>query len=102
MNYLEITGIVASDPVQRELADGTSTLSWRVKVEREESGNDSIPCTINTSTAPKSLVTKVQKIALGQNLEISGKLRSRFWQGPKGNGSRIEVEVDSVKRISKT
>lgn len=98
MNKVEISGNISHEPEKRELANGTISISWRVKVAKESTGSDSIPCVINELTATKSLLQKVENLKIGQAVEISGELRSRYWQGPGGNSSRIEVEVLSIKK----
>lgn len=102
MNEVEISGIVSHIPVERELANGTRTLSWRIKVPRDESGNDSIPCTVNLEITSKALANKIESLEVSQTVHISGVLRSRFWQGAGGSSSRLEVEVISLKKISKS
>jgi single-strand DNA-binding protein len=102
MNEVEISGIVSHIPVERELANGNRTLSWRIKVPRDESGNDSIPCTVNLEITSKALANKIESLEVSQTVHISGVLRSRFWQGAGGSSSRLEVEVISLKKISKS
>jgi single-stranded DNA-binding protein len=101
MNIVEIIGIVSHVPIERELASGDKSLNWRVKVQREESGSDSIPCTISFDRTSKSLLNRVINLEVGSSVEICGKLRSRFWQGSGGSSSRLEVEVTSIKKIAK-
>ncbi len=101
MNTVEIAGLVSHIPVERELSSGIRTLSWRIKVSREESGSDSIPCVINLEDSTKTLVAKIEQLEVGQAVRAIGALRSRYWQGPGGNSSRIEVEVTSIKKIGK-
>lgn len=100
MNYLEIAGIVSHLPTERELASGIKTLSWRMKVPREVSGSDSIPCSLNIDTAAKNILNKALSLDVGNHIEITGELRSRYWQGSEGGSSRIEVEVHSIRKIS--
>jgi single-strand DNA-binding protein len=101
MNIVEISGYVSHIPVEREFANGLRALTWRVKVPRSESGSDSIPCAISYDIAGKALIAKVENLDVGNPVQISGILRSRFWQAAGANASRLEVEVVSIKRISK-
>ncbi len=101
MNIVELSGVVSHIPVERELANGNRNLSWRLKVPREESGTDSIPCTVNFEQASASLLTRVANLDVGQVVTVTGNLRSRFWQGASGSSSRVEVEIVTLKKIAK-
>jgi len=101
MNSVEIAGIVSHLPQERELASGNRILSWRIKVPREQTGSDSIPCAISFDNVPKSLLSRIESLEVGQTVSIEGLLRSRFWQGSAGNASRVEVEVTALKKIPK-
>jgi single-strand DNA-binding protein len=101
MNSVEIAGIVSHLPQERELASGSRVLSWRIKVPREQTGSDSIPCAISVENVSKSLISRIESLEVGQTVSIEGLLRSRFWQGSAGNASRVEVEVTALKKIPK-
>lgn len=101
MNNVEIQGMLSHLPVERKLANGDTSLNWRIKVQRQDSGSDSIPCTITYEKSSKSILNRLLNLEIGNFVEISGELRSRYWQGSAGSSSRIEVEVFAIKKISK-
>lgn len=101
MNLVEISGTVSQEPSERVLADDRTVLNWRIKVLRDESGSDSVPCVLELSQVPNSVITKVRNLEIGQSVAISGQIRSRFWQSGGASSSRLEVEVHSLKKVSK-
>ena len=56
---------------------------------------DSIPC----QTFRTSVARKVSGLAEGDEVEVSGSLRRRFWRTPGGLASALEVEVSSLTRV---
>lgn len=101
MNLVEISGTVSQEPAERVLADDRTVLNWRIKVLRDESGSDSVPCVLELNQVPNSLITKVRNLEIGQSVAVSGQIRSRFWQSRGASNSRLEVEVHSLKKVSK-
>lgn len=101
MNIVELSGTVSQEPTERILADERSVLNWRIKVLRDEHGSDSVPCVLETDQVTKGLIAKVRNLELGQSIAITGQLRSRYWQSGGASSSRLEIEVQSLKKVSK-
>lgn len=96
INSVVLTGYIASDLVERELADGSTVTQWRFKVPRiSESGSDSIPCSTTTSAVLRVLQNANTDVAY----EADGEIRSRFWNSGGVTGSRVEVNVTKLKKL---
>jgi single-strand DNA-binding protein len=99
-NKVEVQGRLGKSVVQRTLPSGDLITIFSVIVvrsDREIIGKttvDTIPC----QTHRVSIANKVCNWQSGTEICVSGVLRRRFWQGPNGLGSALEVEVRALKR----
>ena len=96
-NQVFLRGRLADHPVLRDLPSGDVLAVFRLTVTRppnEQRGRvDSLEC---ASVAPR--VHKVlARAEPGQQLEVSGSLRRRFWRTPTGPASRYAVDVSAAK-----
>src|SRR4051794_6432026 len=106
-NDVFLRGRLAADPVNRVLPSGDELVAFRLTVDRpsddKASGGgsrsartvrvDSIDCAAVTARVRRSL----QRAAPGDELELTGSLRRRFWRSADGLGSRYEVLVASAR-----
>jgi single-strand DNA-binding protein len=97
---VELEGRLGKSVVQRTLPSGDVITIFSVIVDREQreivgkTSIDTIPC----HTHRISIATKASTWRSGSVITVSGVLRRRFWKGPHGLGSALEVEVRALKR----
>lgn len=95
-NEIFLRGRLAADPVYRELPSGDELCSFRLTVRRAGTSRvDSIECATTSAKARRTLA----RAEPGDELEVTGCLRRRFWRAASGPASRYEVEV-ATARIS--
>ena len=95
-NEIFLRGRLAADPVARILPSGDELWAFRLTVARptaEKVRVDSIDC----ATMAKPVRRCLERAAPGDQLELTGSLRRRFWRSPAGLGSRYEVLVTSAR-----
>ncbi len=96
VNRIYLRGRLAAEPVIRTLPSGDELCLFRLTVDRpaEDRGRvDSLECT----TLRRRVRKTVARAAPGQELEVSGSLRRRFWRGAGGLASRYEVSVAGAR-----
>ena len=97
-NWVFLRGRLADDPVARELPSGDVLTVFRLTVARPEGERgrvDSLECSTMKARARRSL----ERAEPGDQLEITGSLRRRFWRTAAGPASRYAVDVDTVKLL---
>ena len=97
-NWVFLRGRLADDPVARELPSGDVLTVFRLTVARPEGDRgrvDSLECSTVKARARRSL----DRAEPGDQLEITGSLRRRFWRTAAGPASRYAVDVDTVKLL---
>lgn len=95
-NEVFLRGRLAAEPVARVLPSGDQLLTFRLTVPRaseERVRVDSIDCATLSGRVRRCL----DRAAPGDQLELTGNLRRRFWRSPAGLGSRYEVLVTSAR-----
>ena len=101
-NAVSLRGRVSSLPTERELPSGTCIATFRLSVARarttmtagSKQGTDWVDCTAWTSRARRT----VTGWAVGDEVEVSGALRRRFYPNGATKGTRLEVEVLGARR----
>jgi single-strand DNA-binding protein len=101
-NAVRLRGRVSSAPVERELPSGTAITTFRVSVARARSpmtagsrqAVDWVDCTAWGARARRS----VGGWAVGDEVEVTGALRRRFFRAGDGSSTRLEVEVLTARR----
>lgn len=94
-NEVFLRGRLAAVPVLRTLPSGDELCSFRVTVTRAATGPrerahvDSIDCAAFSKRVRRCL----ERAAPGDELELTGCLRRRFWRSGAGPASRYEVLV---------
>jgi single-strand DNA-binding protein len=95
-NHVFLRGRLAAPAVVRELPSGDELCSFRLTILRPPGAHgrvDSIGCSTTRLRARRSL----ERGEPGDQFEVTGSLRRRFWRSATGPVSRIEVEVDSAR-----
>jgi single-strand DNA-binding protein len=100
-NEVYLTGRVAAAPLERELPSGDSVVTVRIIVERagavatrSSQRVDTIDCVGWTARVQRAM----RRWEPGDEVEVSGALRRRFYRVADGPRSRFEVEIASAKR----
>jgi single-strand DNA-binding protein len=101
-NAVELRGRVSSAPVERELPSGAVITTFRLSVPRARtpmtSGSaqsvDWVDCTAWGARCRRS----VSGWVVGDEVEVGGALRRRFFRGGVGSSTRLEVEVLTARR----
>jgi single-strand DNA-binding protein len=99
-NHVRLVGRVSAPATERVLPSGDTLASWRIVVARpvQPAGGatvDTIDCSAWTASARRA----ARSLHEGDNVEVTGALRRRFWRGPAGPASRYEVEVATIRRL---
>lgn len=98
-NEVRLTGRLAADPVTTVLPSGDAVTTFRLVVprgpgDRQPPSVDTVDCAVWRSGARR----RVSGWGVGDQVEVHGALRRRFWRGPAGPRSRYEVEVRQARR----
>ena len=106
-NEVVLVGRVPAPAQQRELPSGDVLVTWRVVVARPPGRRppegvrptivDTLDCVAWTASARRAATA----LRPDDVVEVSGSLRRRFWRAGAGAASRCEVEVASVRRVSR-
>ena len=96
-NQVNLTGRLSSAPVERELPSGDRVVTFRLVVQRDRSPmtagsrqtSDWVDCAAWGARARRSAASW----GVGDQVEISGALRRRFFRGAVGTSTRLEVEM---------
>jgi single-strand DNA-binding protein len=96
VNRVYLRGKLAAEAVPRTLPSGDELCVFRLTVDRPDGERvrvDSLDC-----AAAKARVRQtVSRARPGDELEVSGSLRRRFWRGSGGLSSRYEVAVVAAR-----
>jgi len=99
-NEVYLRGRLAADATLRELPSGDTLTVFRLTVDRPIGARarvDSIDCSAGVLRARKV----IERATPGDELEVTGALRRRFWRGPYGLASRYEVEIATARVTSR-
>jgi single-strand DNA-binding protein len=102
-NTVLLRGRVSSGPERRDLPSGAEIVSVRVSVPRtptpmtrgSKQSVDWVDCVAWGGSARRS----VASWSVGETVEIHGALRRRFYRGPQGTATRLELEVLRGRRV---
>jgi single-strand DNA-binding protein len=102
-NEVMLVGRIGAEPQARTMPSGDEIVTFRLIVDRPERARgpagrvrvDTFDCTAWRADARR----RVAAMPVGQVVEVSGCLRRRFWRAGGGAASRVEVEVDRVRRV---
>jgi single-strand DNA-binding protein len=106
-NEVLLVGRVPAAPEERVLPSGDVLVTWRVVVGRPPLRRppdgvraptvDTLDCVAWTASARRA----ASALAADDVVQVSGALRRRFWRAGAGAASRCEVEVLTVRRVSR-
>lgn len=101
-NTVELRGRVSSAPTERELPSGALITTFRMSVPRARTpmtsgstqGSDWVDCVAWSARSRRSVGGWV----VGDQVEVTGALRRRFFRVGEGATTRLEVEVLGARR----
>lgn len=104
-NVVSLAGRVSSTPVERELPSGDKVVTFRIVMAREQTAmtarskqvSDWVDCAVWAARLRRS----VASWQVGDQVEVEGALRRRFFRDAGGSSSRVEIEVLSGRRIER-
>lgn len=107
-NEVVLVGRIAAPAEERTLPSGDVLAVWRIVVDRPPSPRqlpegvrpvrvDTLDCVAWSAAARRA----ARGLAAGEVVTVEGALRRRFWRAGAGAASRCEVEVISVRRLSR-
>ena len=98
-NAVRVVGRVTQPAEDRTLPSGDTVTNFRIVVPRGSRacrpGADSLACSVWTARVRRT----VERWGVGDWVELEGAIRSRFYRGPAGPSSIVEVEVSRAKLI---
>jgi single-strand DNA-binding protein len=102
-NSVVLCGRVAAPAAERELPSGDAIVTARIIVDRDPDALsrssqrvDTIDCVAWSRRVQRSM--RLWKP--GQQVQVVGAIRRRFFRGSSGPVSRVEIEVKATKRLS--
>jgi single-strand DNA-binding protein len=97
-NEVVVCGRLAAAAVAKQLPSGDEIVTWRLVVDRAGAAVsrkvDVVDCTTFGARVRRQALTWNE----GDQIEVAGALRRRFWRGAGGLQSRCEVEVATASR----
>jgi len=102
VNEVRLRGRLAGVQEERELPSGDRVVTFRVVVDRESgSGGSARVDTLDCAAFRSDARRKVSGWEPGDQIEVTGALRRRFFRVGGGPASRYEVEVRTAARVSR-
>ncbi|HEY7042337.1 MAG TPA: single-stranded DNA-binding protein [Nocardioidaceae bacterium] len=102
-NEVVLRGRVAAPVDERQLPSGDTIMTARLIVDRDETARarssqrvDTIDCVAWLRRVQRTMRTW----QAGEQVEISGAIRRRFFRGVSGPVSRVEVEIRTARRLT--
>lgn len=109
VNQVRLVGRLSGSPERRSLPSGDEIVSLRVVIRRQGGGTDTLPVQLGPGppagrrAAPgqvgRRALAAVERVEPGSRIEVVGSLRRRWWAGPAGRRSRIEVQAEVVREL---
>jgi single-strand DNA-binding protein len=106
LNSVTLRGRISAAPLERELPSGDKIVTTRLVMARDPDRvgsrsrqvSDWVDCVAWSARARRSALSW----KVGDIVEIEGALRRRFFRAEAANGSRVEVEVMSGRRVERS
>lgn len=106
-NEAWLVGRLSGAPDRRTLPSGDEVVSLRMVVRRPGGGSDTLPVQFGPAPAAgrrrgigqvgRRALAAVDRLEDGTRIEVLGAVRRRWWGGPDGRRSRIEVLAEVVR-----
>lgn len=105
-NEVVLVGRLAAVAEERVLPSGDTVATWRLVVDRppqpRPAGVRQVTVdTLDCAAWRAGTRRKASALAVGDVVEVTGALRRRFWRAGPVAASRCEVEVETVRRLSR-
>lgn len=107
-NEIVLAGRLAAPAEARVLPSGDTISTWRLVVSRGERADPGARAarrasvdTVDCVAWPAALQRRAARWCSGDVIEVTGALRRRFWRAAAAPASRCEVEVATVRRLSR-
>ena len=96
-NEVLLVGTLQTETTPRSLTDGTDVVIFRLLVRRDDegAGTDSVECT----SAAAGCRRAAAGWAVGDELEVSGSLRRRFYRAGAASRPFTVVDVQRARRV---
>jgi single-strand DNA-binding protein len=96
-NEVLLVGTLQTEPVPRSLSDGTDVVIFRLLVRRDDEGGgtDSVECTSSAAGCRRASAGWT----VGDELEVSGALRRRFYRSGTTSRPFTVVDVQRARRV---
>lgn len=103
-NEVLLRGRLSVEPAERDLPSGDTIMTLRVVVDRPAQRAkqpvprqrvDAIDCVVWNGRVQRS----VRAWKPGDQVQVEGAIRRRFFRGASGVASRVEVEVTKARRL---
>jgi single-strand DNA-binding protein len=106
-NDVTLRGRLSSEPMLRELPSGDEVLTFRLVVRRERRspmtrGSRQVSDWVDCAAWGGRARTTAAAWHAGDEVELRGALRRRFYRTGTGAATRLEVEVLSGKRLRRS
>lgn len=102
-NSVQLVGHVSGEPLERQLPSGDHLVTFRVVVPRSAAARrrtrqsiDTVECSAWSARARRAAA----RLAIGDQVTVSGELRRTFRRGRGGIRSWVTVDVDRIERSS--
>lgn len=99
VNEVRLIGRLSAPVEERELPSGDTLWTWRLIVDRPAREAGAKVDTIDCVTHSAAIGQRSAAWQAGQALEVSGRLRRRFFRGANGPASRYEVDCLKAKGL---
>ncbi|HET8560297.1 MAG TPA: single-stranded DNA-binding protein [Marmoricola sp.] len=104
VNEVLLRGRVSADPELRALPSGDAVLTLRLVVRREAQspmtrGSRQVSDWVDCSVWGGRVRASASSWHAGDEVEVRGALRRRYYRTPTGSATRLEVEVLGGKRL---
>jgi single-strand DNA-binding protein len=95
LNLVVLAGRLAAPPELRVFASGSRLIRYLVTVRTKEPRRrvDVVPVTLWDPSDEQAGAD----VAPGRRVWVAGTVQRRFWEGPEGRRSRLEVVADQVQ-----
>ncbi|MHB8341147.1 MAG: single-stranded DNA-binding protein [Mycobacteriales bacterium] len=98
-NEVLLVGRLSAPAEERALPSGDLVVTWRLVVERPPGPGarvDTVDCVARGAT----LRRRALRWRGGEEVEVAGALRRRFFRSAAGVASRYEIEAAALRRVS--